>query len=184
MGVSDEELVARARAGDVGAFDELVARHQERVYALAYRVLGDAEDAADIQQESFVRAWTSLSRFRGDAAFSTWLHRITLNLCLTRKKRKPAASAEILDEEHGYPGGLEDHGCRDALVDALAVRQILSEIPARHRSLLVLREIEGRSVAEIAEMLGGSEGAVRKHLWRARKLFRARAERVFREDEK
>ncbi|MDO8684035.1 MAG: sigma-70 family RNA polymerase sigma factor [Armatimonadota bacterium] len=80
MALPDEELVSQAQAGSLAAFNELVARHQERVHALAYRILGNAEDAADIQQETFVRAWTKLGKFRQQAAFSTWLHRITVNL--------------------------------------------------------------------------------------------------------
>ena len=88
MTISDHELVSRARQGDKQAFDTLVGLHQDRVFALAYRMLGSAEDAADIQQEAFVKAWRSLGKFRGDASFGTWVHRIAVNLCLARKRRK------------------------------------------------------------------------------------------------
>ena len=88
MAISDQELVRRAQSGDTNAFDELVARHQERVFSLAYRMLGSPEDAADVQQETFVQAWRNLRKFRQDAAFPTWLHRIAVNLCLSRKRRR------------------------------------------------------------------------------------------------
>jgi RNA polymerase sigma-70 factor (ECF subfamily) len=182
LGISDEELVSGARSGKVGAFDELMSRHQERVFALAYRIMGNAEDAADVQQEAFVRAWTSLPRFRGDSAFATWIHRITVNLCLSRKRRKSSSMAvEELDENQSYKSGSQGD-CQDSAVDALAVRQLLSTIPPNQRTLLVLRDIEGRSISEIAEVLGGSAGSIRKNLWRARKLFREKARPMFEED--
>jgi RNA polymerase sigma-70 factor, ECF subfamily len=185
LGISDEELVSSARSGKVGAFDELMSRHQERVFALAYRILGNAEDAADVQQEAFVRAWTNLATFRGDSAFATWIHRITVNLCISRKRRKSAAvPAAELDENQLYEFGSHGGDCQDTAVTALAVRQLLSTIPPNQRTLLVLRDIEGRSISEIAELLGGSAGAVRKHLWRARKLFREVARPLFEEDAK
>src|SRR5450759_5384388 len=87
LGISDTELVARAQSGDLNAFDGLINLHQDRVFALAYRMLGNSEDAADVQQETFIQAWRSLHRFRGDAALSTWLHRIAVNICLSRRRR-------------------------------------------------------------------------------------------------
>ena len=79
--------MSAAQAGDATAFDQLILQHQERVFALAYHILGNAEDAADVQQETFVRAWTKLGDFRGHAAFATWLHRIAVNICIRRKRR-------------------------------------------------------------------------------------------------
>jgi RNA polymerase sigma-70 factor (ECF subfamily) len=185
LGISDEELVSVARAGKVGAFDELMSRHQEKVFALAYRIMGNAEDAADVQQEAFVRAWGSLSRFRGESAFGTWIHRITVNLCLSRKRRKSAAvPAEGLDEDQLYQFGSHGVDCQDSAVDALAVRQLLSTIPPNQRTLLILRDVEGRSIDEIAQIVGGSAGAIRKNLWRARKLFREKAKPLFEEQVK
>lgn len=88
MSETCDDLVELAKSGDLAAFDRLVSLHQERVFALACRILGSVEDASDIQQETFIRAWSSLRKFRHDASFSTWLHRITVNLCLSRKRRR------------------------------------------------------------------------------------------------
>ena len=96
-----KDLVESAKTGDEKAFARVVSLHQGRVFALAYRMLGDVEDAADVGQETFVRAWRSLRKFRGESEFSTWLHRITVNLCLTWKQRRPpewsSAQAGIAD---------------------------------------------------------------------------------------
>ncbi|MGB9619636.1 MAG: RNA polymerase sigma factor, partial [Armatimonadota bacterium] len=89
----DRELVSRAQAGDLQAFDALVSIHQARVFALARRTLGNDDDASDVQQETFVRAWRSLRKFRQQAEFGTWLHRITVNLCLSRRPREAAVDS-------------------------------------------------------------------------------------------
>jgi RNA polymerase sigma-70 factor (ECF subfamily) len=175
LNCSDADLVSRAQAGEVTAFDELVSRHQERVFVLAYRILGNPEDAADVQQETFVHAWTKLRQFRGEAAFPTWLHRITVNACLARKRRfRPHFSLEDDDIIAGNPHQTD---CQDRLVNAVVVRQLLAGIPVAQRTLLVLREVEGMSIAEIAEVTGSSVDAVRKQLWRVRKLFGQRLRR-------
>jgi RNA polymerase sigma-70 factor, ECF subfamily len=180
---SDNELVVDALAGNTAAFDELVARHQERVFALAYHALGNAEDAADIQQEAFVRVWTKLRQFRGQAAFTTWLHRIVVNACISRKRRKDwihRQDGSIDDERTAFDSSPAD--CQESIVNALVVREILASIPASHRILLVLREVEGMSMAEIAEATESSVEAVTKQLWRVRKLFRERLRERFEED--
>jgi RNA polymerase sigma-70 factor, ECF subfamily len=185
LAIPDEELVSQARSGSVTAFDELVSRHQERVFALAYRMLGDAEDAADVQQETFLRAWTSLGRFRGDAAFTTWLHRITVNSCLSRRRRSnPRTSAESLDECRAYTYSGSGVTCQERVLNRVMIREVLASIPANQRTLLVLKEVEERSIEEIAQITGSSVSTVRKQLWRARKLFRKRLREYVSEDEK
>ena len=99
MAKSDSDLVELAQSGNLEAFDKLVSTHQERVYALAYRMLSNPEDAADVQQETFVRAWNSLKKFRGDAEFSTWLHRIAVNICLSMRKRREFTVSEPMFED-------------------------------------------------------------------------------------
>ena len=166
---SDTDLVSAAQAGDAAAFDLLIQRHQERVFALAYHILGNAEDAADVQQEAFVCAWTKLRGFRGQASFATWLHRIAVNMCLAKKRRsRPVYS---LEQDEALAVQADSTDCQDRLVNALVVRELLDAIPANHRTLLVLREVEGMSIEEIAEVMGTSVGAVSKQLWRVRKLF-------------
>jgi len=98
--LSDDELVRQAKAGDLTAFDALVARHYEQVFALAFHLLGNADDAADATQEAFLKAFERLSQFRGDAAFSTWLYRITVNVCHDwHRRRQPVPFSQLSDEE-------------------------------------------------------------------------------------
>jgi len=178
---SEGELVSQAQGGSLTAFDELVSIHQERVHALAYRILAHDEDAADIQQETFVRAWLALRKFRGDAAFSTWLHRITVNLCLSRKRDRARLDVvESFDEDRLGAAG---RACVESVDTRMIVRAALAAIPAPHRTLLVLRDIEGRAYEEIAEIVGASVESVRTRLCRARKLLREKMRPYLEEEE-
>ena len=184
MAISELELVSQAQKGSRAAFDELVSRHQQRVYALAYRILGAAEDASDIQQETFIRAWLSLKKFRGQAAFYTWLHRITVNLCLSRK-RKLSSSVEVLPFDENIRQSVEPGvaTCAQSVETTVMVRAALSTVPAPCRALLVLRDIEGRPYEEIARIVGGSIESVRTRLSRARKMLRERMRPYLEEEE-
>lgn len=186
MTPSENELVALARAGDTQAFDELVALHQERVFALAYRITGNRDDAADAQQETFVRAWRSLGRYRGDAALSTWLHRITVNVCLSRRGRsRPFETYEELRLEQSAASGDVDPvaDCVTRADTASVIRKVLGGMPAHYRVLLALREIEGRPFDEIARILGCSVESARVRASKARRMLRERLEPLVREDE-
>ncbi len=178
---SDADLVWAAQAGDAVAFDRLIAQHQERVFALAYHILGNADDAADAAQETFVRAWTNLGGFRGQAAFATWLHRIAVNVC-TGGKRRPRPEVSLDQDRTAAIADPAD--CQERVVNAVVVREVLAGIPVRHRALLVLREVDGMSIAEIAEVTGSSVEAVRKQLWRVRKLFGERLRQHLTENER
>ncbi len=172
MRESCDNLVELAKAGDLRAFDALVSLHQDRVHALAYRMLGHEDDAADVQQETFVQAWKNLRKFRGNSQFSTWLHRITVNLCLSRKRRKAIISEPL--EEHlrlhsSEPGPA---ACLEQTETIATVRRVLDNLPVHYRVLIVLREMEERSYDEIAEVLGCSIESVRTRLHKARKLLR------------
>lgn len=166
---SDSNLVSAAQDGDATAFDLLIQRHQERVFALAYHMLGNAEDAKDVQQEAFVRAWTKIRGFRELSSFTTWLHKIAVNICLA--KRRGSRPVYSLEQDEALAVQSDSTDCQERLVNALVVRELLDELPAGHRTLLVLREVDGMSIEEIAEVTGSSVGAVRKQLWRVRKLF-------------
>jgi RNA polymerase sigma-70 factor (ECF subfamily) len=157
------------------AFDELVSAHQARVYALAYRIMGNPEDASDVQQETFVRAWRSLGKFRKDAEFSTWLHRITVNLCISMKRRKDYQSTEPLCEDR-LSASVDSGGiaCLEKTDVATTVRKVMAALPAHYRALLVLREVEGRCFEEVARILGCSEQSARSRACKARKLLRER----------
>ena len=172
MADSSQNQVELARTGDTCAFDALVCLHQDRVFALAYRMLGNAEDAADVQQETFLQAWRNLRKFRGNSQFSTWLHRITVNLCLSRKRRK-GISVEPL-EDHVFLQSTEPGpvSCLEQTETVATVRRVLNTLPGHYRVLIVLREMEERSYDEIAEILGCSIESVRTRLHKARKLLR------------
>ena len=172
MTESCENLVRLATKGDVRAFDALVSLHQDRVYALAYRMLGDAEDAADVQQETFLQAWRNLRKFRGEAEFSTWLHRITVNLCLSRKRRNEIASEPLDDHALVYSTEPGPVACLERTETIATVRRVLDAMPAHYRLLIVLRDMEGRSYEETAGILRCSIESVRTRLHKARKLLR------------
>lgn len=175
--MSVEELVASARSGNVNAFETLIGLHQERVFALAYRILGNAEDAADVQQETFVLAWRSIHKFRMNSTFSTWLHRIAVNLCLTRKRRRHVEVVELPNDELlGCSVEPIESVCLERAETGAIVRKVIASLPTHYRTLIVLREIEERSFEEIAEILGCSVQSARTRLSKARKLLRERLE--------
>ncbi|HET8681575.1 MAG TPA: RNA polymerase sigma factor SigM [Micromonosporaceae bacterium] len=160
---SDEELLSDHVAGDPHAFGELVRRHRDRLWAVALRTLGDREDAADAVQDALLSAYRSAGRFRGDSAVTTWLHRIVVNACLDRVRRRQARPTVPLGEvevEPRVPGPDRE--------TALDVRSALAELSADQRAALVLVDIEGYGVAEAAEMLGVAEGTVKSRCARGR----------------
>ena len=162
---SDWFLVAAAKAGDLHAFDALVRRHQGAVYRVALRMLGSEVDAQDAAQEALVQAWRALSTFRGESAFSTWLYRIVTNRCLNaRAARRPmeALPDVLIDRDSDPPEALERSERLRALVRGLL------ELPAEQRAALVLRELEGLSYEEIAQVLEVSVPAVKGRIHRAR----------------
>ena len=165
----DGELVARCRQGDRGAFDALLERHRGWVLNLAYQMLGTADEAQDAAQEVFVRAFTHLKQFRGEAGFGTWLRQIAVNECLnraTRRRERPAALGSL--EGSATPDPAE----RDAVTQALAVRAAVQALTPPLRAALVLREMHGASYEDIARILGIPVGTVRSRLAAARERLR------------
>lgn len=167
----DAALVGRARGGDVSAFEVLVERHQHRAYGLALRILRSSEDARDVAQEAFVRAWLSIGSFRGDAAFGTWLHRIVMRRALDRSEalRRRGKREAALDEaaERAAPG--EDPRTRDR---ARRLEAHLGRLSEAQRAVVTLFYWEGRSVEEVSRTLGMPTGTVKTHLSRARASLR------------
>ena len=169
-------LVSAAREGDRPAFDELVRRTYVDTYTLALRLTAHEEDARDVVQESYLRAWKGLPQFRGDARFSTWMYRITANTAYTVVKRRRRHRAESLDAMVEEPVELrsdaqpEDAAESAALLDRLAVG--LDELPPKLRVLVVLKDIYGLSHEEIAGELGISVPAAKVRLHRGRKRLR------------
>ncbi len=168
--ISDEALCARAGAGDERAFDLLVERYQARAYRTAWLILRNADDARDISQEAFVRLYESARRFRGEARFSTWFHRILVNLCLDHRRKwrvwrlrnEPDEEVEALPAEAVDPvDSLDREQALKLLWDAV------ERLAPRQRAAVVLMVQEGLATREVAEVLGMSEATVRVHLHRA-----------------
>ena len=180
----DEErrIIAQVCAGDANAFEALVVTYQKQVYNLALRTVGNEEDAADMTQEVFLRAYRALGTFRGESKFSVWLYRLTTNVCidfLRREKRRSTLSmtvslddeegarqAELPDERYSPHRQAEQQELRDTL------RAGLRALSEEHRQVLILRELEGLSYGEIAALLGVEEGTVKSRIARARLALR------------
>jgi len=170
----ENQLLSDARAGDLAAFDELVARHQARVFRLAYRMLMNREDAADVQQETFIRAWWRLPRFREDAAFATWLHKIVVNLCVSRKRVRNI-EVQVDGDWDAVPSASDSApACVEKAETRTLVRKVIAAMPAHYRVLIVLRDMEERSFEEIAAILDCSVTSARMRTCKARRIFRER----------
>ena len=164
--IDDAILVQAAKNGDLAAFEQIVRRHQAAVYRVGLRMLGSRADAEDVTQETFVRAWRGLDRFRGQSALNTWLYRIVTRRCLDAlaarrtTEQLDAASTESVEDE---PAGIVEQ--REQLE---AVKRAIAGLPADQRAALVLREFEGLSYDELADVLGTSVASIKGRLHRAR----------------
>ncbi len=175
---TDVELVAASQAGDMIAFEELVARHRDKIYARAFSMMRNEEEAIDLSQEAWVKAWQRLKQFQGDSSFATWMTRIVINLCLDqlrRQKRTRAESIEQLDEELGgverqmpviaiNPSeGLERSELRKRIDKAM------TQLSYEHRTVLILHEFEEMEYKQIAKVMNCSIGTVMSRLFYARR---------------
>jgi RNA polymerase sigma-70 factor (ECF subfamily) len=176
---TDEELVARSQRGDADSFNELVLRWERPIYALAYRTIGREEDARDVCQETFLRAFRALPGFRGQAKFSSWLYRIALNLCrdwIRRERRAPvvqppedvdviemAAAAEPSES-------IEDLVARQDL--ARTVERVMAHLPEEQRTAIVLKEYHGLTFQEIADLVGCPLSTVKTRLYQGLTVLR------------
>jgi RNA polymerase sigma-70 factor, ECF subfamily len=177
-GSYDRELVRRAQGDDKEAYEELVRRHQQRVLAVASGILRRHEDVEDIAQQVFVKAYFSLKRFDGRAAFSTWLYRITLNECwdlLRKKKVRPLLYESDLSEEQAQRVASAENSdgagpdIRQRLETQQRVERLLAGLDERDRLMLMLKEVQGFSIEEIAEVLELNANTVKVRLFRARR---------------
>ncbi len=163
--VDDAGLLRAHVRGDRDAFGELVRRHRDRLWAVALRTLADREDAADALQEALLSAYRSADRFRGESAVTTWLHRIVVNSCLDRARRRQARPTVPLPDVETVRGPVTTEPDTDT---ALVVQAALAQLPAEQRVPLVLLDMQGYSVAEIAALLGVAEGTVKSRCARGR----------------
>ncbi len=174
----DRELVRRAQREDKEAFEELIRRHQHRVFAVAGGIVRRREDVEDIAQQVFVKAYFSLKRFDQRAAFSTWLYKITVNECwdmLRKKKVRPLVYEADLSEEQARQvlssaeKGKEEPDISDRLEARQRVERLMEGLDERDRLMLILKEVEGFSIEEIAEVLNLNANTVKVRLFRARR---------------
>jgi RNA polymerase sigma-70 factor (ECF subfamily) len=180
----DRELVRRAQRADKEAFEELVRRHQHRVFAVAGGILRQREDVEDIAQQVFVKAYFSLKRFDQRAAFSTWLYKITVNECwdlLRKRKVRPLIYESDLSEEQARQFGAPDErkerepDISEKLEARQRVERLLEGLDERDRTMLVLKEVEGFAVEEIAQILDLNANTVKVRLFRARRRIVSQA---------
>lgn len=174
----DTGLVAWAQKGDMLAFEELVARHRDKIYARAYSMVRSEEEALDLSQEAWIKAWQRLKQFQGDSSFVTWMTRVTINVCLDhlrKRKRERAESIEQMDEDQG---GVErqmpvDHPDPIEGLDREELRKridgALGQLSDAHRTAIVLHEFEGLEYKEIAKRMECSIGTVMSRLFYARR---------------
>lgn len=179
MATTDEELVARSRGGDLDSFNQLVLRWERPIFALAYRVIGREEDARDVAQETFLRAFRALGGFRGQAKFSSWLYRITLNLCrdwMRRERRTPIVQApEGLDiielaGEAEPSESIEDVLSRKDL--GRAVEKAMALLPEEQRTAIIMKEYHGLTFQEIADLLDCPLSTVKTRLYQGLSVLR------------
>ena len=179
---NESELIHKAQDGDVAAFEQLIENYQQPVFNLAYRMIGNQDDASDIAQEAFIKVYTSISRFKGNSKFSTWIYRITTNVCLDeirKRKRLPTFSlSESIDADEGEINReIEDKSANVEMNFEIEQRnKIINEailkLPEKHRAVIVLRDVNNLSYDQIAATLDCSEGTVKSRIARAReKLY-------------
>jgi RNA polymerase sigma-70 factor (ECF subfamily) len=189
----DGPLIAAILNGDEQAFTELMQRYEGRIYAFGFRMCGRHEDALDLTQETFLTAFQSLGTLRNESALTSWLYRIATNICLMQKKKRSREVVADLEldaylptcDTRGWPNIVDwSDAPEQALLNEEAQQQIqkaLLEIPAKYRAVFILRDIDGLSTAEAADILGIRENTVKVQLHRARVQLRAIIERYFKE---
>lgn len=166
--MDDAALIEASVAGEREAFDVIVERHRRAVYMVCYRFVNNHEDASDLAQDAFVRAWRGLKNFKGQSALSTWLHRIAVNVCLNRVSVKKPVTEPIESTEHFEDTRIE--GAQHAMLReerSVAVRKAIAALPKKQRATLILRAYHDMSHQQIADVLGGSAGAVKANFFHA-----------------
>ena len=184
MNWTDEDLVTRSRGGDLDSFNQLILRWERPIFALAYRVIGREEDARDVCQETFLRAFRALPGFKGQAKFSSWVYRIALNLCrdwMRRQRRTPTvqmpegADPEELAAQGGPAESIEDLVARREL--SAVVAEAMALLPEEQRTAIILKEYHGMTFQEIAELQGCPLSTVKTRLYQGLSVLRRHLEK-------
>ncbi len=181
LALDEKELISLSQKGDIDAFEELVARYERKVYTIAYRYMGNPEDASDLAQETFLKVFKSIDKFRGESSFSTWIYRITANICkdeLRKIKRKPQTSLDQeiwLDEGSVIRQVVDEKPTPDEAFEQKELwnylQDLIANLSPEYRMVIVLRDINGYSYEEIAQITETSLGTVKSRLNRARKAL-------------
>lgn len=171
--LDDQELVAGVLAGNTSFFTVLVARHTDRIYGLALRLLGNSEEAEDVVQETFLRAYAHLNTFRSAASFATWLYRITLNVCRDQLRRRQVRERMVAYSHVNQLWADERYSVDPervvlALENRQLIEQALKRLPASYRATLLLHEVDGLTLAEVATLMDAPLPTVKSRLQRAR----------------
>lgn len=182
--MSDKEkcLLSRCKTGDIDAFEQLIENHQKKVFNLALRMIGNHEDASDLAQEVFIKVYKSIRDFKEKASFSTWLYRITTNVCLDEIRKRKNRDLVSLDEDIKFDDneirrqvGSDEPG-PEVLVERAEIRNVIrnaiNRMPVEYKTVIVLRDIQGLSYEEIAAILSCPKGTVKSRINRARQTLR------------
>ncbi|MBA3241440.1 MAG: RNA polymerase sigma factor [Acidobacteria bacterium] len=171
---SDFELAQRSAAGDTTAFEEIYHRHFRRVYALCLRMMGNPTEAEDMTQDVFLQLFNKIGMFRGDSAFTTWLHRMTVNQVLMHFRKRSTRSEKLTDEGETPIQIVQGTANPNKMpvVDRIALERALQQLPNGYRTVFVLHDVEGYEHFEVADMLGIAEGTSKSQLHKARLKLR------------
>ncbi|HOQ06184.1 MAG TPA: sigma-70 family RNA polymerase sigma factor [Clostridiales bacterium] len=182
MDQNERLLISKAKAGDVAAFEQLIEAYQKKVYNLALRMTGNQEDAADLAQEAFIRVFRSISGFKEQSSFSTWVYRITTNVCLDEIRKRKNRKVISIDEDIHMDDGemrrqiVSDDPLPDELAERAELRSIVNDainsLPEDQRIVITLRDLNGLSYEEIAQILDIPGGTVKSRINRARQALR------------
>ena len=179
--MTDQEhiLISKAQRGNIHAFEQLIYRYDAKVMGLIYNMVNSMEDARDIYQEVFVKVFQAIGKFRRDAKFETWVYRIAINTCINYRKKRNRYQFESFDEtsSHPYP---PENGSNTSSPDAHVlkaelnnhIQDAIAQLPAKQRSVFILRHYHGYKLSEIAKLLGYSDGTVKNYLFRAMQKMR------------
>lgn len=182
MGENEKDLVDRARMGDVEAFEKLIEGCQKKVFNIAYKMIGNYDDANELAQEVFLKAFRSIKKFKGDSLFSTWIYKVTANVCLDEIRRRKKRRVYSLDDDMELNDGevkrqIPDNSpTPDLEVESNeiknAVNKSIQELPDDYKSVIILRDIQGFSYEEISKIVNCPEGTVKSRINRARQALR------------